>query len=152
MHCPRCQHDNGEGRRFCVRCGTGLAAACPQCGFANEPGDEFCGGCGTRLGAPRPPQDAPASPEAYTPRHLAEKILTSRAGDRAADRSANEQAVALYEQALEVAVHLPRTDTTLDTTAALHMLARAPLWLLGRMEAARGAGGPPGVTAVSARG
>jgi len=74
MHCPHCQADNREGRRFCAKCGRPLAAACSSCGFANEPDEEFCGGCGASL---RPPTPA-VSPASYTPRHLAEKILTSR--------------------------------------------------------------------------
>jgi Double zinc ribbon len=79
MRCPRCQHENREGRRFCSRCGAGLAGACPPCGFTNEPGDEFCGGCGARLGSEQPAQTKFTSPDIYTPRHLAEKILTSKA-------------------------------------------------------------------------
>ena len=78
MQCPRCQHENREGRRFCSKCGAALAAACPACGFTNEAGDEFCGGCGARLGAPQSSQPRFTTPNAYTPKHLAEKILTSR--------------------------------------------------------------------------
>jgi class 3 adenylate cyclase len=80
MKCPRCERENREGRRFCAECGASLALACPSCGFSNEPGENFCGGCGARLGAPAVPA-APrfSSPEAYTPQHLAEKILTSKA-------------------------------------------------------------------------
>jgi class 3 adenylate cyclase len=79
MRCPRCQHENREGRRFCSKCGDALAAACPSCGFTNEPGDEFCGRCGARLGAEQPAQTKFTSPDIYTPKHLAEKILTSKA-------------------------------------------------------------------------
>ncbi len=79
MKCPRCQHENREGRRFCAKCGSPLAVTCPSCAFSNEPGENFCGGCGQVL---QPAGTAPASkfasPEAYTPRHLAEKILTSK--------------------------------------------------------------------------
>ena len=78
MHCPRCQHENREGRRFCSQCGAALAATCPSCGFTNEPGDQFCGGCGSRLGALPPAQVQFPAPDAYTPKHLAEKILTSK--------------------------------------------------------------------------
>lgn len=46
MHCPECQIENREGRRFCGECGAPLAARCPECGFENEPGEKFCGGCG----------------------------------------------------------------------------------------------------------
>jgi class 3 adenylate cyclase len=79
MQCPRCRHDNREGRRFCSKCGVALAAACSSCGFTNEPGDEFCGGCGARLGARQPAQAKFTSPDTYTPKHLAERILTSKA-------------------------------------------------------------------------
>jgi class 3 adenylate cyclase/tetratricopeptide (TPR) repeat protein len=45
----------------------------------NEPGEKFCGGCGIALASPAgTPAPRFASPQAYTPRHLAEKILTSR--------------------------------------------------------------------------
>jgi len=80
MQCSACQTENREGRRFCTKCGGPLAVACAACGFANDPTDQFCGGCGAALRAP--PREAPpkfASPDAYTPRHLAEKILTSKA-------------------------------------------------------------------------
>jgi hypothetical protein len=78
MTCPRCQAENREGRRFCSKCGTPLAQPCAACGFANEPGDEFCGGCGARLAAATPAARFSA-PDAYTPKHLADRILTSKA-------------------------------------------------------------------------
>jgi hypothetical protein len=68
---------------FCGRCGTGLASLCPSCGFANPAGFVFCGKCGARVTeVPAAAlQDPPAfaSPRSYTPKHLAEKILTSKA-------------------------------------------------------------------------
>jgi class 3 adenylate cyclase/tetratricopeptide (TPR) repeat protein len=68
---------------FCGRCGTRLATLCPACGFANPEGFAFCGKCGTRVteAAAPPLQNSPAfaAPESYTPKHLAEKILTSKA-------------------------------------------------------------------------
>src|SRR3990172_5932789 len=78
MQCPRCQAENREGRRFCAKCGAPLSSACPSCGFSNEPGDEFCGGCGQSLRAAIPAPPRYQSPESYTPKHLAEKILTSK--------------------------------------------------------------------------
>src|SRR2546426_12497270 len=77
MRCSRCEHDNPAGTRFCGQCATPLAALCPACGAANPPGNKFCGQCA----APLPAAGALTSPapESYTPRHLAEKILTSRA-------------------------------------------------------------------------
>jgi class 3 adenylate cyclase/tetratricopeptide (TPR) repeat protein len=54
--------------------------ACAQCGQVNPPGSHFCNGCGAKLGGPAAAGPPPrfASPEAYTPQHLAEKILTSK--------------------------------------------------------------------------
>jgi class 3 adenylate cyclase/tetratricopeptide (TPR) repeat protein len=81
MQCPGCQHENREGRRFCAECGAGLALACPSCGFSNEPSEKFCGGCGAPFGASAGAATASRfnSAESYTPKHLAEKIRTSKA-------------------------------------------------------------------------
>ena len=79
MTCPNCQHANPPGSSFCLGCGARLALACPSCGTGLPAGSKFCNKCGTPVTAGR---NAPArltSPEAYTPKHLAEKILTSRA-------------------------------------------------------------------------
>src|SRR5262249_5025736 len=79
MQGPRCQHENREGRRFCADCAGPLAVACPACGFANEPGEKYCGGCAAPFAAARRPvEPSLASPQSYTPRHLAQKILTSK--------------------------------------------------------------------------
>jgi class 3 adenylate cyclase/tetratricopeptide (TPR) repeat protein len=81
MRCPGCQHENRAGRRFCAECGASLALACSACGFSNEPGEKFCGGCGAPLGVPAgsAPGSRFGSAESYTPKYLAEKILTSKA-------------------------------------------------------------------------
>jgi class 3 adenylate cyclase/tetratricopeptide (TPR) repeat protein len=79
MPCPRCHAENREGRRFCAKCAAPLATACPSCGFTNEPGEDFCGGCAAPLAAAsRPVEPRFAAPQSYTPKHLAEKILTSK--------------------------------------------------------------------------
>lgn len=79
MQCPQCQADNRERRRFCAECGASLAFLCPSCGFPNQPGEKFCGGCGLPLTlGPQTPESRFSSPQSYTPRHLAKKILTSR--------------------------------------------------------------------------
>ncbi len=49
MICASCGTENRPGRRFCVECGTSLAAACPSCGAPTEPTEKFCGTCGTPL-------------------------------------------------------------------------------------------------------
>jgi class 3 adenylate cyclase len=80
MQCPRCRAENREGRRFCGECGLSFASACPSCGFLNEGSERFCGGCGKSLAAaPTPAESRFTSPHSYTPKHLAEKILTSKA-------------------------------------------------------------------------
>src|SRR5881628_1986341 len=81
MKCPRCQAENREGARFCRECGATLSAVCWSCGAKVEAGSKFCDGCGASLDAP--PASGPrasrfASPESYTPTHLAERILTSK--------------------------------------------------------------------------
>ena len=77
MRCSRCQHENPAGQKFCGDCGARLTSGCPACGAANSPGQKFCGECGAPLDeAHASPKFA--SPDAYTPRHLAERILTSR--------------------------------------------------------------------------
>ena len=78
MVCARCSHENADGARFCGECGASLPreATCPDCGRPNPPGQKFCNGCGQGLGTSAPA--ARRDPRAYTPKHLAEKILTSR--------------------------------------------------------------------------
>ena len=76
MQCPRCHAENREGRRFCGECGLSFACACSSCGFLNEGGEKFCGGCGRALIFSTEAKFS--SPQAYTPKHLVEKILTSK--------------------------------------------------------------------------
>jgi Double zinc ribbon len=77
MRCPHCGFENREGVRFCEECGRGLEQACPACGAGVPPGRKFCGACGQSLPSGRVAASVTA-PAAYTPQHLAEKILTSR--------------------------------------------------------------------------
>ncbi len=77
MRCPRCQAETPSDAEFCPRCGAKLSVVCAQCGTANAPDHDFCKKCGQALtGVLR--SGTLASPQAYTPKHLAEKILTSR--------------------------------------------------------------------------
>jgi class 3 adenylate cyclase/tetratricopeptide (TPR) repeat protein len=73
LKCPRCRHENDAGAKFCEECAAPLARACARCGRALSPTAKFCSECAHPTG----PSAAP-NPESYTPRHLAEKILTSR--------------------------------------------------------------------------
>jgi len=79
MLCRGCQHDNPPGARFCVACGARLALTCPACGTEPPSGARFCPACGRALEAGAAPAAIGQAPDAYTPRHLAERILTSRA-------------------------------------------------------------------------
>src|SRR5262245_54309624 len=80
MRCPRCEADNPDGAKFCIECGTSLPPRCSQCGADTLPRAKFCAECGTPLGGqPAAPPPGHAQPVRYTPSHLVEKILTSRA-------------------------------------------------------------------------
>jgi class 3 adenylate cyclase/tetratricopeptide (TPR) repeat protein len=77
MKCPRCQHENTPRAKFCEECAAPLVRICAGCGTQASPSAKFCPECAYPLaGAAAPPPAA--SPESYTPKHLAEKILTSR--------------------------------------------------------------------------
>jgi ribosomal protein L40E len=81
MRCPHCQAANRDGARFCRECGTRFAGVCRTCGAGLEPESKYCDSCGTGVSVSAAPPPVPprfASPESYTPKHLAEKILTSR--------------------------------------------------------------------------
>jgi class 3 adenylate cyclase len=77
MKCPRCQHDNPQGARYCEECATPLARTCSNCGTALSAAAKFCHACAhpVAAGAGTPSR----APDSYTPEHLALKILTSKA-------------------------------------------------------------------------
>jgi len=77
MRCPRCEAANPGGARFCEDCGTRLVQTCPHCRAEVSPGKSFCWSCGGQLADPA--TDPVLPPVAYTPAHLAERILTSKA-------------------------------------------------------------------------
>ncbi len=80
MKCPRCQHENEAGAKFCEECAASLARACANCGRQLSATAKFCPNCAypTGLASVAPAAHRFASPESYTPKHLAEKILTSK--------------------------------------------------------------------------
>jgi class 3 adenylate cyclase/pimeloyl-ACP methyl ester carboxylesterase len=81
VKCPSCQIEAPSDAEFCPNCGAALLVPCPQCRTLNSAGSRFCKKCGQALGASRPAAESErfATPNAYTPQHLAEKILISRA-------------------------------------------------------------------------
>src|SRR5438309_9098133 len=78
MHCPRCQTENRPQAKFCEECAAPLARTCAHCGAELSPTAKFCPDCAHPAAAGRGAQARFASPESYTPRHLAEKILISK--------------------------------------------------------------------------
>src|SRR6266436_805884 len=76
MQCPRCQTQNDQNAKFCEDCGARLEAVCPSCGQPVGTGKKFCRSCGASLIAD---SSRFTSPQSYTPRHLVERILTSKA-------------------------------------------------------------------------
>ena len=79
MQCPRCQHENRSGAKFCEECATPLARTCSNCGSQLSATAKFCPECAHPVAGATPAEARFASPESYTPKHLAEKILTSKA-------------------------------------------------------------------------
>jgi class 3 adenylate cyclase/tetratricopeptide (TPR) repeat protein len=77
MRCPRCQAANPEAARFCGECGARLTRTCPHCRAEVSRGKSFCWACGGQLADPATDRGPP--PVAYTPEHLAQRILTSKA-------------------------------------------------------------------------
>jgi hypothetical protein len=79
MKCPKCQFENEEQAKFCLDCGERLEIECPQCGKTFPLLTKFCNQCGHDL---REFQEVPPidfdQPQSYTPKFLADKILTTR--------------------------------------------------------------------------
>jgi class 3 adenylate cyclase/tetratricopeptide (TPR) repeat protein len=79
MNCPTCHASLPDDASFCGHCGSAVSAeiTCGHCSRTNPADMRFCLGCGRpRTETANGPR---ADPRAYTPHHLADKILTSRA-------------------------------------------------------------------------
>ncbi len=77
MRCGSCQHENPADFSFCEECANPLGRTCPSCGASASLAAKFCGKCSVPLAAQSsagPDRD----PRAYTPKHLADKILQSK--------------------------------------------------------------------------
>ncbi|MBW2290473.1 MAG: AAA family ATPase, partial [Deltaproteobacteria bacterium] len=82
MICPACRHENPEASKFCLGCGAGLELHCRHCEAELPAGSSFCNQCG---GAQADDTQAAAgdsapehSPHDYTPKHIADKILSQK--------------------------------------------------------------------------
>ncbi len=74
MRCVSCQYENPSGARFCQECGTRLTLGCTNCGAALPTAAKFCPECGTPAASESRERDL----RVYTPKHLADKILTQK--------------------------------------------------------------------------
>ena len=79
MKCPQCQHENPPESNFCLGCGIRLSATCSACGIDLPAESRFCNKCGAPVSGESAGRVRLASPGSYTPKHLADRILTTRA-------------------------------------------------------------------------
>jgi double zinc ribbon protein len=159
MKCSRCQHENPPQAKFCLECGARVALTCPKCRSELPAGAKFCLECGEPVASQATGGPGVRSPESYTPKHLAEKILTSKAaleGERKqitvlfadlkgsmellADRDP-EEARKILDPVLELmmeAVH--RYEGTVNQVKGLGCVEEVPsakLWLSARLRGCR---------------
>ena len=78
MKCPKCQHRNTVKAKFCEECAAPLSRVCAHCGGQVSSAAKFCRHC-RHSQEPAGKVSRFASPKSYTPQHLADKILTTRA-------------------------------------------------------------------------
>src|SRR5262245_30450101 len=78
MKCPRCQHENQPGAKFCQECSASLARACLNCGSRLPQDAKFCPECAYPVVSSPSALQRFGSPDSYTPKHLVDKILTSK--------------------------------------------------------------------------
>jgi len=78
VECPKCRHDSPSQAKFCVECGTRLALACRRCGTELPADAKFCLECGEPITKRSPAETRSRSPDAYIPKHLAERILATK--------------------------------------------------------------------------
>jgi class 3 adenylate cyclase len=76
VKCSGCGHKNRDAAKFCEECAAPLTRKCAGCGAELRPVAKFCDECATPV--TRAPPTRSADPRPYTPKHLAEKILTAR--------------------------------------------------------------------------
>jgi class 3 adenylate cyclase/tetratricopeptide (TPR) repeat protein len=80
MKCAKCQHENEADAKFCEECAAPFPRLCTNCGRPLSSSAKFCPECAhpTALAPAQRTANNFASPQVYTPKHLVEKILTSR--------------------------------------------------------------------------
>ena len=78
ISCARCRHENLPEARFCEECAAPLTQTCANCGSPLRVNAKFCPSCAHPAGLASGKRERFGSPQSYTPKHLAERILTSR--------------------------------------------------------------------------
>jgi ribosomal protein L40E len=77
MKCPRCAARDSPQGQLCRACGTTFSARCTKCGTELSSEAGFCFSCGEPArGCCR--RTSVWRHESYNPKHLAERILTSK--------------------------------------------------------------------------
>ncbi len=78
MKCPRCRHDNPPEARFCEECAAPLARTCSNCGSPLRETAKFCPACAHPVAPSAGTAARFGAPDTYTPKHIAERIQTSK--------------------------------------------------------------------------
>jgi ribosomal protein L40E len=78
VNCSSCGASNEADSVFCEECGASFGRECPSCGASCSPRAKFCRKCRTPLVGDAVAKKSERDPRSYTPKHFAEKILTSR--------------------------------------------------------------------------
>jgi ribosomal protein L40E len=79
VNCSSCGASNEADAVFCEECGASFGRECPSCGASCSPRAKFCRKCRTSLGGNAVAKTSERDPRSYTPKHLAENILATRA-------------------------------------------------------------------------
>ncbi len=77
MNCRSCTREIPAAAKFCPECGACSSASCAACGAELLEGSKFCAECGAAQSPVANPR-VERETRTYTPKHLADKILTSR--------------------------------------------------------------------------
>src|SRR6516162_1065753 len=77
MKCPTCEHENPVAANFCEQCAAPLGRRCASCGTELSATANFCPQCGHPVGFAGENLRS-ASPQDYTPPHLANNILAAK--------------------------------------------------------------------------
>jgi len=90
MNCSTCGHENRDSAKFCHECAASLMRVCSSCAAELQPDAKFCDQCATPVDA-APSHGPGRDPIAYTPKHLAERILAEQAAMEARGSTEGER-------------------------------------------------------------